>query len=71
MAQCEPLTWLNSRAHTAHKNLTKHTHVDSYEWLALSLTLTYIEFTIESPDDFRAYLAHHANRMLRGALPPR
>lgn len=46
-------------------------HVDSYEWLALSLTLTDIEFTIESPDDFRAYLAHHANRMLRGALPPR
>ncbi|UNK72312.1 WYL domain-containing protein [Microbacterium sp. H1-D42] len=41
-------------------------HVDSYEWLALSLTLTDIEFTIESPDDFRDYLAHHASRMLRG-----
>lgn len=45
-------------------------HVDSYEWLAMSLMLTDIEFTIESPDGFRTFLAGRAHRMLRGARPP-
>lgn len=40
-------------------------HVDSYEWLTLSLTLTDIEFFVESPEDFRVHLAEHAGRLLR------
>ncbi len=46
-------------------------YVDSYEWLALSLMLTDIDFIVESPGAFRAYLAMHASRMLRGTRSPK
>ncbi|APU15363.1 MULTISPECIES: helix-turn-helix transcriptional regulator [Actinoalloteichus] len=42
-------------------------HVDSYEWLALVLILTDIEFTIVGPEEFREYIATHAQRWTRSA----
>ncbi|WP_262852862.1 helix-turn-helix transcriptional regulator [Mumia quercus] len=42
-------------------------HVDSYEWLATVLVLADLEFTVEEPQEFAAYLAEAAHRLLRGA----
>ncbi|MBG0832709.1 YafY family transcriptional regulator [Planomonospora sp. ID67723] len=39
--------------------------VDSYEWLATVLVLADIEFTVDRPDAFGAYLARTARRLLR------
>jgi predicted DNA-binding transcriptional regulator YafY len=40
-------------------------HVDSFEWLALVLTVTDIDFTVDENAEFRDYLAHTAQRLLR------
>lgn len=40
-------------------------HVDSYEWLAVVLVLTDIEFTVEEPESFRQHLATQAHRLMR------
>ena len=44
--------------------------VDSYEWLVTVLVLAGIEFTVEEPGAFAAYLAEAAHRLLRAAGPP-
>lgn len=51
-----------------HERRCRYTaHVDSYHWLALILTLADVEFTVETPDEFRDFLTAHATRLLRGA----
>ncbi|WP_245193107.1 helix-turn-helix transcriptional regulator [Amycolatopsis alba] len=42
-------------------------HVDSFEWLAVVLTLTDIGFTVEEPAEFGEYLARTGRRLLRGS----
>lgn len=41
--------------------------VDSYEWLTTVLILAGIDFTIEAPDEFAAYIADAGHRLLRAA----
>ncbi|MDN6556846.1 MAG: YafY family transcriptional regulator [Acidipropionibacterium acidipropionici] len=41
-------------------------HVDSYEWLTVALTLSDVDFTVESPDAYRAFLAERAARLAAG-----
>lgn len=38
-------------------------HVDSYEWLTVALVLSHVDFTVESPDAYRAFLAGRAARL--------
>ncbi len=40
-------------------------HVDSFEWLAVVLTLTDLGFTVVGPADFRDYVARTGQRLLR------
>lgn len=39
--------------------------VDSYTWIAVVLTATDIEFSVDEPADFRAFLEHTGRRLLR------
>ncbi|AXE38021.1 helix-turn-helix transcriptional regulator [Acidipropionibacterium virtanenii] len=39
-------------------------HVDSYQWLTVVLTLSDVDFTVESPEDYRKYLSRHASRLM-------
>ncbi|WP_236725098.1 helix-turn-helix transcriptional regulator [Amycolatopsis orientalis] len=43
-------------------------YVDSFEWLAVVLVLTDIDFTVEEPPEFADYLARTGRRLLRGAV---
>ncbi|WP_236005531.1 helix-turn-helix transcriptional regulator [Amycolatopsis pittospori] len=40
-------------------------YVDSFEWLAVVLTVTDIDFTVDEPDAFRDHLARTGRRLLR------
>ena len=42
-------------------------YVDSFEWLAVVLTLTDIDFTVEEPAEFSEYLARTGQRLLHGS----
>ncbi|KAB1663598.1 helix-turn-helix transcriptional regulator [Pseudoclavibacter sp. CFCC 13611] len=67
-AAADRLYRLDGALEPVDSNQCRYTaHVDSYEWLAMVLLLTDIEFTVESPKAFRSYLAEHAARLLRGS----
>lgn len=42
-------------------------YVDSFEWLAATLTVTDLDFSVEENAGFRDYLAHTGQRLLRAA----
>jgi predicted DNA-binding transcriptional regulator YafY len=44
--------------------------VDSYAWLTFVLTISEVAFTVEDPEEFREYLARHAERLAKAVEGP-